>query len=483
MRIDWNDKKIITIMVVGCIVMLLVVGVVFWRVAYCESEESSEVITTGDIGEEAILSDSQETDSDSEEEGNNGGLENLEENTVGLMWKTLSSEIEQPATGIDVSQFQGGIDWGAVQETAVTFAMIRIGNRNSVSGEIEEDECARYNLQEATANGIMVGAYFVSTAITEAEVLEEVTFLCDILDGYGITYPVVYDCEGFQSEEHRQYDLTKEERTALAMCFLEEVEKRGYVGMFYASSSDIEYDMNWVTSELEVRYRMWVAQYKIDDAIDIEELEKPEYDHEYVMWQYTQNGEVNGITEPVDMNTSYFTCSEIADPITPGTAVEVALHPEVGVNFQEVNEEVTPKEEVNVRSTMEQGDDSNVIGALTNGVVVTRTGIGINGWSRIIYNGESAYVVSNYVTTDLSYKPEEDSNFKTVFTEVYEEVTAKDVTNLRDMPSVETPSQVIHKLKSGEVVIRTGTSNEGWSRVEYNDQELYCISSYLKTVD
>lgn len=109
------------------------------------------------------------------------------------------------------------------------------------------------------------------------------------------------------------------------------------------------------------------------------------------------------------------------------------------MNFQETSEEVTPKEEVNVRSTMDQSSDSNILGTITNGTVVTRTGTGNNGWSRIIYNGEVGYVVSNYVTTDLVYTPPVASEFNTVFTNVNEIVTAKDVTNLRDIPSVESP--------------------------------------------
>ena len=116
--------------------------------------------------------------------------------------------------------------------------------------------------------------------------------------------------------------------------------------------------------------------------------------------------------------------------------------------------------------------------------IAERIKVGNNGWSRIIYNGQTVYCVSNYLTTDLSYvTPQEtESEFKTKFTDVSENVTAKEVTNLRNRPSVESPSEVIAELKNGEVIVRTGVSNEGWSRVEYNGQTLYCISSYLEVV-
>ena len=156
-----------------------------------------------------------------------------------------------------------------------------------------------------------------------------------------------------------------------------------------------------------------------------------------------------------------------------------------GTQFQNVNEQVTAKNEVNLRSSMDQGSDENVVHCLVNGEVVQRTGIGENGWSRVVYNGQTLYCISSYLTTDLSYVPpaEETDLFKTKFAPVNEKVTAKEVTNLRDIPSVLEPSQVVVQLNHGDVAVRTGIANEGWSRVEYNGQVLYCISSYLELVE
>ena len=152
--------------------------------------------------------------------------------------------------------------------------------------------------------------------------------------------------------------------------------------------------------------------------------------------------------------------------------------------FQSVKEQVTAKNQVNLRSSMDQGNDGNVVHCLVNGEVAQRTGIGSNGWSRVVYNGQTLYCVSSYLTTDLSYVPpvEETDLFKTKFAPVNEKVTAKEVTNLRDIPSVLEPSQVVVQLNHGDVAVRTGIANEGWSRVEYNGQVLYCISSYLELV-
>ena len=102
----------------------------------------------------------------------------------------------------------------------------------------------------------------------------------------------------------------------------------------------------------------------------------------------------------------------------------------------------------------------------------------------MVYNGQTLYCVSSYLTTDLRYVPhaEETDLFKTKFAPVNEKVTAKEVTNLRDIPSVLEPSQVVVQLNHGDVAVRTGIANEGWSRVEYLGQVLYCFISYLELV-
>lgn len=153
--------------------------------------------------------------------------------------------------------------------------------------------------------------------------------------------------------------------------------------------------------------------------------------------------------------------------------------------FAQVNEQVTAKREVNLRSSMDQGTDDNIVHCLSNGEIATRTGVGKNGWSRVVYNCQALYCISSYLTADLNYVPpaEETDPFKTKFAPVNEKVTAKELTNLRDRPSVVEPSQVVVALNHGEVAVRTGIANEGWSRVEYNGQVLYCISSYLEIVE
>lgn len=394
--------------------------------------------------------------------------------------KEIASETDQMTVGIDVSEFQGNIDWNQVAQSGIDFVIVRAGYRSSGTGAIKEDACARYNLQEAGARGLHLGAYFFSTAVTEEEAREEAAWMKEFLAGYPITYPVAYNCEGFQNPSSRQYNLTVEERSRLAQVFLDEMEAAGYTGMFYAAKNELAGNLLWNTDELELKYRIWVAQYA-NYVTD-----KPDYTGKYAMWQHTNRGSVPGIDDAVDMDMAWFGYSETASAREEGAAEHVEANLEVGVSFEEVEEQVTSKDVTNLRSSMEQGDDSNVVAQLRNGDTAVRTGKGNNGWSRVEYNGQTLYAVSSYLTTDLGYTPpkeEPDDGFKTKFTSVTENVTAKEVTNLRNRPSVEEPSEVIVQLHNGEVIARTGVSDMGWSRVEYNGQTLYCISSYLQVVE
>ena len=395
--------------------------------------------------------------------------------------KASQYETDEITTGIDVSEFQGNIDWKAVADSGIDFAMIRVGYRGMKNGEIKEDACAKYNLQEASKNGLKIGAYFFSTAVTEEEAKEEAEWTKNLLSGYPVTYPVAYNCEGFQNPSSRQFELSVEERTKLADAFLKSIEEGSYTGMFYAAKNELDDNNLWNADDLSLNYRIWVAQYS-DQTWP--EKTKSDYTGDHVMWQYTNQGKLDGIKGAVDFNVAYFGYSQSQQAVDENGAEQVEANVEVGVNFTEVEEQVTAKDEVNLRSTMEQGSDDNIVGSMKNGETAVRTGVGNNGWSRIIYNGQTVYCVSNYLTTDLSYvtTQETESEFKTKFTDVSENVTAKEVTNLRNRPSVESPSEVIAELKNGEVIVRTGVSNEGWSRVEYNGQTLYCISSYLEVV-
>lgn len=174
-------------------------------------------------------------------------------------YKRVTKEVETVTTGIDVARYQGTIDWLAVSESDVDFAYVRVGYRGMEDGEITPDPNGRYNMQEAAKYGIPLGAYFFSTAVSAEEAEEEAKWVADMISGYPITYPVVYDCENFNDPNSRQYYMTSTERTDVALAFLKAIEEYGYEGMFYSSKMDLE--NNWEVSRIEEEYKIWVAQY------------------------------------------------------------------------------------------------------------------------------------------------------------------------------------------------------------------------------
>ena len=381
--------------------------------------------------------------------------------------------------GIDVAKWQSVIDWKLVKDAGIEFAMIRIGYRTLDKGIIVEDPYAKYNLQQATKHDIPIGVYFFSTAINEKEAKEEADWVADFIGPYPITYPVAYNCEGFTDPNNRQYGMTKEARSDVAIAFLDHINNSGYTPMFYAAKNEMEQNSQWNTDILSQRYKIWVAQY----PDNIKDNMKSSYTGKYDMWQYTSKGQVPGIEQAVDLDIAYFSYKEIAKPKDPRTEEEVTADPIALIQFKEVKETVTAKIETNLRSYPSTENPDTVVYVLKNGDTAQRTGIADNGWSRVEYQGQTLYAVSNYLTTDLEYRPPTPTPIiiGPTFDEVNEEVTAKEKTNLRSEPSTENDDTIKAVLYYGEIALRTGIGNNGWSRVEYNGQILYALTRYLTT--
>lgn len=402
-------------------------------------------------------------------------------------YKRVTRETETVTLGIDVARYQGTIDWQEVSQADVDFAMVRIGYRGMKDGEITEDPNGRYNLQEAAKAGIPLGAYFFSTAVTEEEAREEAAWVAEVIAGYPVTYPVVYDCENFNNPDSRQYVMTKSERTDVALAFLKEIEKYGYEGMFYASKVDMELEKSWEVSRIEEEYKIWVAQYP---ALPYPETRESSYSGLHHMWQYSMEGSIPGIRQPVDLNIAYFGYDGIEPPHSKKVPEEVEADVEAMLDFEEVSDQVTAKEETNLRSIPSQDTDSEVLRTLVNGEVAQRIAVSSNGWSKLVLDGNVYYAVTNYLTTNLEYvaPPEEvylpsENGIQTQFVAVNKLVTAKKMVNLRKLPSVEHEDAVVlDELNNGDIATCVGVSDNGWSKLEYKGITCYAVTSYLTEV-
>ena len=449
-------------------------------------DEMPEEITTDVIDTEDSTDEDDETENPESEDPQSASMsteQGTEVDVSALLSSGSVAETNQVTIGIDVARYQGTIDWSQVAASGIDFAMVRVGYRADASREICADTNAKYNMQEAQKNGIKVGVYFFSTATTADEARAEADWVADYISRYQITYPVAYDCEGFDQPDSAQYHLTNSERTDIAIAFLQEIYNRGYTPMFYASMGELSGNAKWDTSRIENTYRIWVSQYP---AAPYPETVKSSYGGTHAMWQYTNRGTVAGIARPVDVNVAYFGYEGTAEAVNSEAPEEAHADAEALMNFTEVNETVTAKDTTNLRNIPSQGEDSTIVYTLRNGETATRTGVSNSGWSRLTYDGQTVYAVSSYLTTDLQYqKPQEGAGsgdgLKTKFTDRNEQVTAKIEVNLRSLPSVTNPdATVVAVLHNGEYVTRTGINEDyGWSRVDYNGQTLYCISSYL----
>ena len=195
--------------------------------------------------------------------------------------------------GVDVSHHQGKIDWEKVKEDGYEFAIIRIGYRGyGTEGTLKLDNRFHENIKDAQRAGLDVGVYFFAQAINEEEALEEAEFVLKHLKGYKLELPVAYDPESILYDEARTDDVTGEQFTKNAKVFCKRIRKAGYEPMIYSN-------MLWEAYELDLEklsdYPIWYADY--------EPLPQTPYD--FVMWQYTSSGTVDGIKGRVDLNIQF----------------------------------------------------------------------------------------------------------------------------------------------------------------------------------
>lgn len=195
--------------------------------------------------------------------------------------------------GIDVSKFQGAIDWNKVAGDGVEFAFIRVGYRGwGSSGRLVEDEYFEKNIQGALKAGIKVGVYFYSQAITEEEAVEEANFVLERIAPYNVECPVVFDVEKVSEDKARMNLITLEERTQVTKAFCQTVKDAGYKPMIYHNTQmgALMLDL----TELE-EFDKWFAAY----------TNTLYYPYEYKVWQYSDKGRVPGIKGDVDLNICF----------------------------------------------------------------------------------------------------------------------------------------------------------------------------------
>ena len=192
--------------------------------------------------------------------------------------------------GIDVSKWNGNIDWTAVKNSGVSYVIIRCGYRGSTGGSLIEDPTYRKNIKGAKAAGLQVGVYFFTQAVNEVEAVEEASMVLSLISGQGVTLPVYLDVE---ASGGRADGIGTEMRTKVCKAFCQTIQNSGYKAGIYANKT-------WLTSYINTgsltNYKIWLAQYAATPTYTATR---------YDMWQYSSKGSVAGISGNVDMNIRY----------------------------------------------------------------------------------------------------------------------------------------------------------------------------------
>ena len=192
--------------------------------------------------------------------------------------------------GIDVSKYNGVIDWSQVAADGVEFAFIRVGIRGyGAEGRLVEDEGFEENVESAIKSGIKVGVYFFTQAVNEVEAVEEASMTLSLIKKYKISYPVFLDVE---ASGGRADGIDRNTRTKVIKAYCETIRNSGYTAGVYANKTWLNSYMN--AGELG-SYKIWLAQYNT----------APTYTGKFDMWQYSSKGSVAGISGNTDMNLSY----------------------------------------------------------------------------------------------------------------------------------------------------------------------------------
>ena len=195
--------------------------------------------------------------------------------------------------GVDLSEFQGDVDFAAMKEAGVEFVMLRIGGRYyGDDGVLYTDKNFDTNYEKAKAAGLKVGAYFFSQAISAEDAKQEANYALEKLNKRQLDYPIALDWENIAEEEARTDKVTGDQLTDIAETFCDTIEAAGYKSIVYSNTQQmfIMYDFETMKD-----YDFWLADYR----------EFPTMYYKFDMWQYTMTGSIAGVQGTVDMNISF----------------------------------------------------------------------------------------------------------------------------------------------------------------------------------
>lgn len=210
---------------------------------------------------------------------------------VKFSWVYNTFKTDKTEIGLDVSRWQGDIDFEKVKNAGATFVMMRMGVSNKPEEELAMDRKYKQNIKNAKAAGLKVGVYIYTTAINDEMAKSLADFAINTLDGETLDFPIVFDWENWS--KFRTYGISIHDLNKTFLTFANELEKRGYQTMLYGSKHYLE--IMWEDS-IKEKYPVWLAHYTNSQT---------SYEGKYMMWQQCSDGHIDGIDGEVDIDILY----------------------------------------------------------------------------------------------------------------------------------------------------------------------------------
>ena len=410
-------------------------------------------------------------------------------------------ELKPIEKGIDVSKWNGDIDWKSVKDAGADYVIIRAG-----FGSSTVDEKFYQNIKGARDAGLKIGIYWFSYATSVEKAKAEAQKCIEVISEFkeNITYPVFFDYEYASRDyaEKQGVTVTKELATEMANTFINTIKSAGYPTGLYTNK---DFGNKYFSEDIINSNNLWVAQY----------ANKNTYGRAYDMWQYTEKGKIAGVSGDVDLN---YTClipegvninndditdgnennDNVNDDTTSGNENNDNANDDTtggNENNDNVNDDTTGENENNDNVNDDTNTENNPSTVIEKGVTTENLNLRVeastsskiittipkgktieiveklnSGWYKVNYNGKTGYVSSSYVSINGSTE-----NKPSI-------VTEKGVTtaNLNLRVEASTSSKIITTIPKGQTIEIVEKLNSGWYKVNYNGKTGYVSSKYVR---
>ena len=410
-------------------------------------------------------------------------------------------ELKPIEKGIDVSKWNGDIDWKSVKDAGADYVIIRAG-----FGSSTVDEKFYQNIKGARDAGLKIGIYWFSYATSVEKAKAEAQKCIEVISEFkeNITYPVFFDYEYASRDyaEKQGVTVTKELATEMANTFINTIKSAGYPTGLYTNK---DFGNKYFSEDIINSNNLWVAQY----------ANKNTYGRAYDMWQYTEKGKIAGVSGDVDLN---YTClipegvninndditdgnennDNVNDDTTSGNENNDNANDDTtggNENNDNVNDDTTGENENNDNVNDDTNTENNPSTVIEKGVTTENLNLRVeastsskiittipkgktieiieklnSGWYKVNYSGKTGYVSSSYVSINGSTE-----NKPSI-------VTEKGVTtaNLNLRVEASTSSKIITTIPKGQTIEIVEKLNSGWYKVNYNGKTGYVSSKYVR---